>query len=920
MSVSCPGLPLIDRSAGRHERRRTLVGIGVCNVHNYALEVFGTECGRILWRGRNGCGKTTLLESTVPFLLILDERALHVGKNRSTTLAGLMEEGARGSKRAGYLWLTAALPHSPGTTGDSMSFGVRLDYSKGAQKPVTLTAFRLPGPVLDLIELQGAFGEALSGEDFEQRVRDADGAVFEDAAAYRQSLAAELLGTDQARLVEVCRSIRRIRDPHSLHKLQPREAEELLRSALPKVNYVVLSSTSDAMAAAAATRDHLVNVTGIADLTSRLALAWAGHVAQRAADAAAVLTRRTEAVAARHVEHDQAQEQVAQADQATGEAEERLARAEATCVRLQANVEVLEADEALDGTQITQAQDRRDRAQEGVDRAEAALRSALAADGVLRRARAEAAQHLADDFDSRLAGLDPADQLALNGIARPVTVGRRPREALRASTIVFPRSEHLAVEARRDRADALVAAVAERRTEAVARANLARAAIDAHQPCQDAEQAAEQARRIADAARAAADTDRRQAKEAAAHALVQAAAFLEAADAWVAEHHGALCAALGRRQRDLAAQWAVKCRAAEPGAVLTTHRQWLTGFKDTAARLASRAVERSAAHHHIALTGEAAAERARSRAALWSGGHLDPLPGPGWLASLPGHAGNAGAVLFGEVLEWGERAPQPGPQRDLLEAVIGATGLLAATLTADGAADRAGAWSVRAVGQPQPDSLADVLSTVPGHPLSDAAAQVLARTALCPSAESHDSGGDGAALVVGRDGSYRAGPFTGRLPACAVGPARHIGIEARRAHAQAAADAARTEADRLHGTAIRHRRAQSRLVSFQARLGLAVNALPDTESLRDAEAGRARAAPAPRPEPPTAPRPPGTPTTRPPTPSAPTTLPSRAGAPRPSARDFPPLSLSSTALSPMPAGAPTALRPPYGRCALWPRA
>jgi hypothetical protein len=96
----------------RFVRRWRLIGAGLCNVWRFGDLTLDTPSGRLLMRGANGTGKTTVLEALCPYLLDLNQAKLAAGKARPTTLASLMREGAEGKRRTGYVWLIFALPQT----------------------------------------------------------------------------------------------------------------------------------------------------------------------------------------------------------------------------------------------------------------------------------------------------------------------------------------------------------------------------------------------------------------------------------------------------------------------------------------------------------------------------------------------------------------------------------------------------------------------------------------------------------------------------------------------------------------------------------------------------------------------------------------------------------------------------------------
>ena len=68
-------------------------------------------------------------------------------------------------------------------------------------------------------------------------------------------------------------------------------------------------------------------------------------------------------------------------------------------------------------------------------------------------------------------------------------------------------------------------------------------------------------------------------------------------------------------------------------------------------------------------------------------------------------------------------------------------------------------WQIDATGEPAESSLADVLTVDRQHPLAEHARAVLTRIQFLDTA----TGTPAAALVIGRDGTFRAGVLSGGL-------------------------------------------------------------------------------------------------------------------------------------------------------------
>jgi chromosome segregation ATPase len=117
---------------------------------------------------------------------------------------------------------------------------------------------------------------------------------------------------------------------------------------------------------------------------------------------------------------------------------------------------------------------------------------------------------------------------------------------------------------------------------------------------------------------------------------------------------------------------------------------------------------------------------------------------------------------------------------------------------------------------------------------------VLARVALATSA--HDDGVPGSALVLGRDGTFRAGVLRGRLPGAddpvRLAPASHVGARQRREAALAQAALLEQEAASLVERAEQVSLQASELERSADAVSALARTFPSREALRDAEAQR----------------------------------------------------------------------------------
>jgi hypothetical protein len=271
-------------------------------------------------------------------------------------------------------------------------------------------------------------------------------------------------------------------------------------------------------------------------------------------------------------------------------------------------------------------------------------------------------------------------------------------------------------------------------------------------------------------------------------------------------------------------------RSAEPGQVLCAADGLAAAAAARAAARAGRLRADAAAAEQHAGELRGTARELRTDAAALRDGKLLPLPRPGWAGG-----GNDSQAL-GSALDWHPSLSEAA--RPPLEAALADAGLLGATLTPAGAATTA--WQVSPHGPAYPENLTAVLTADPAHPLAATAAAVLERVALTSSATAAPPA---AALVIGRDGTFRAGVTAG-APALAPGagawpPAQHVGarqrreaalIRARELDGQAAETEAQAEAAGTRAGSLRQE--ATKLLQAAAQF-------PRRETLRTAEAARA---------------------------------------------------------------------------------
>ncbi|MER5618690.1 SbcC/MukB-like Walker B domain-containing protein [Streptomyces sp. NPDC002215] len=785
-------------------RRWHLIGAGVDNVWHYTREWLPCPSGRWMARGPNGTGKTTLLEGLCPFLLNPVHIHLSSASGRATSLVSLMKGGSTGRRRIGYMWLSFGPPGDPASgnaDAEEQHYGLRLEYAASSNSVETVP-FRLP-------VVPGHDGRDLSAmkrDDFCAWVEAQGGEVFASTDAYVADLAQRIFGCGPGTLKQIARRIRKLRNPGLLAGLSPADAAAELRRALPTVSGDTVKATQEALAAAEATRRRYERDAKTAQVLEGLSAAWS-HTAARVG---------TQAVVAALACADTLNRNRAEAQEARADA--------ATCKEDLDELKVL-IQKLTVGERQTEQQAMalaRDAASSDVARAHAKVGQAQAAhekDCELLTAHTQTAARLAGDvLDAASAVTDLMDKVAQTcrtaqvsvAVATAVSVHRSDPSPVRMGERDFDLAPCVDVTVDESAAEQVAEHLQQARVRLERRSETAGVLALAYRDVEKVQADSIQARQLADAAAQTAQESAARHRETLEHAQERVTALVDRVQAWTLT--------VGARYRtphldlqQIAARARDWCDGQECWQAAHDAGRLVDEVDDAAAQSGKWA--RSRAQHHTGHSETAGqrADEAAERARRLSSGELLPLPGPAWLMEVDEERAFACAV------EWTSPEVGAGGARDVSEAVMAAAGLLSAEVTEHGA-DGHGRWLVHPHGPalPRGQSLAALLRPVPGHPLQEVTARVLERIAYLPSAVGTEADQVEAGLVVGADGTFRAGVTTGRLPVGAgqVPRASHIGAAVRQAAALRAAAAAQAEGDRWRQTSTRHAQAALRMTLF----------------------------------------------------------------------------------------------------------
>ncbi len=815
----------------RFDRRWRLVGAGIFNVWRFGTLELRAPTGRLLLRGLNGTGKTTALEGLFPYLLDLNAAKLVAGKSRTTSLSSLMREGANGAKRRyGYTWLTIEEPNE-----GLWSFGVRIQYSEGASPPVRVVPFTIPGRPLYDLKLCGPARESLTVEQFHDGVTRCEGQVFDSEELYVAHVATRIYKTpDVVAITSLAQDLRQVRNPTLLGDISPQAASDALRESLPGVAEEVIVATADALAASDETREAFERDCEAAELLAAFSDAWCAHATEVVRTTHQSAVAAANQVVAKEKTVKALAAKLASARDAAESARERMNDLEASISAKQAEIEALMQHEAYkDAGRLSDLE----RTYEARASEAATSARALVAAAAQTASRANAAREQFDtiheDLGEVIDTVLAADSAAIPA-AFDVSRSDEPRRILSAGAVEADPGPkvifHGDPQSLRDGAEAWARLAGEHS----ARAEAATLALTDHKPIVAFMVEALAAEKKSGLLRSAAELAVAKRDRAEQSARTEASALVGAITAWTTTAHGLMGDDVFAKQMLeaslVADMWSTTdvetLAAADPSQVLDTADGWAATATLRAERVAAALVSRAGGLRQEALALGEEARRFRDEAAALRAGRLLPLPRPEWAG--PGDD----ALALGALLEWNEGVTER--QQALIENALGASGLLGATLHEGGAETLA--WRVDASAPPQPQNLASALAVDPDHPSAKRAIDVLERVALSDSADFPTP----TALVIGRDGSFRAGVLLGHPSTLEPPPPQHVGARKRHAAAQSRAARLEEKASSLESAAGTLEGEARRLRDRAADVQTAGCAYPSRDALRRSEVARAQ--------------------------------------------------------------------------------
>ncbi|MER5960277.1 SbcC/MukB-like Walker B domain-containing protein [Streptomyces sp. NPDC001893] len=853
LDFSQPPVPALSGNADRFGGRWRLVAAGLSNVWRYGDLELPAPSGRLLLRGPNGTGKTTALEALWPYLLDLNSAKLAAGKARPTTLKLLMSEGALAKgRRYGYLWLTFAAPtdeaapdtsSEPVASHDTVSFGVRLQYSPSSTPAVRVVPFTVPGQPLKDLLLRGPRNSALELEEFTAAVENAGGRVFPGPEEYVEELASRIWATTSGELRLLASRLREVRNPTLLGEVSASAAADALRQSLPGVAEDVLTATAEALAESDTTRDAFERDEYAATLLQDFAQVWTGHVvdATRAAHAAAREAHDKVGNRKRELQKHTGllKNAKAEADRAKSDAhhlENEFDKAQAAIRAIENSHAYRSHQQVIDLSKRLRAEQRA--ASSGYDSLHTAAQQA--------RTQTRTGQAALDDMSGDLQELAAAAEaagatpLAVESLLAHHARGRITRPV--ADRVADP-GPGLTLTYDRDGLDHVATAWQHRAQQHCSTADKAQLVLRDHDPVAAAERTAATAQREASGAESLYDEASQAHERATAAARSAAHQSLAAVAQWAPDHpvlRGLHNEPAPTADASLAwdADDVEALHDAEPATVRDQLNTWAEQALRSGETLAADHENAARGHLATAASHDATAAQHRADARHLRSGQLLPLPRPAWAGE------GEDDTALGSALEWHPILDNADDQKALLELALASAGILGAHLHPGGATSRT--WHVTPAGPIQEPNLTAVLDAAPTHPQADLVHAVLQRIALTDTAAAPHQ--HSAALTIGRDGTFTAGPLTAdpatalRAVQHAIPAASHIGARTRLATARAMADELDAIANELETSATRERTLAAERRQQRDALRAEGRSFPPRDALITAEAERARTA------------------------------------------------------------------------------
>ena len=391
---------------------------GIVNIWQYAEHTFDLSGGRAVFQGTNGSGKSRTLELLLPLCLDGDLRQLGSKGFDTVSIRRLMlDEYPGGPNRVGYAWVELAR-EAPGGGEEYFTCGIGVKASKTSQAVSDSWRFATSRRVGSDLRLVGPDRVPLGPA----QLRDLLGAdCVLDEQSFRAKVAATVYGMPAARYGDLLHLQRTLRNPDVGLKVLEGQLEQILSDALPPLDPALIERLASSFDDLESIRENIVRLTAADRALGQFLTTYSdyalGALRDRAESARAASDRLRglrdelagldERLAAQRRERESAEREIADLEKREGELETsadalRSHPAYAELQNLHDRQRLVDSARSAAVTALETAG--RHRAQED--------RSAESAQGAVRRLAGEAdgAKHTAQRAGEQLAaaGLDGA--------------------------------------------------------------------------------------------------------------------------------------------------------------------------------------------------------------------------------------------------------------------------------------------------------------------------------------------------------------------------------------------------------------------------------------------------------------------------------------------------------------------------------
>lgn len=328
-------------TAKTHPGRWQLHRAGIVNVWFYYDSTFEFSGGRCIWRGTNGAGKSRALELLLPFLLDADRRRMDATGQGKVRLEELMRAGGNGEgNRLGYLWLELERITDDGPR--YLTLGALVRFSHATAKADSWY-FTTPLRVGHDLALLGPGREPLPRAQLTELI-GAD-RITDRPATHRDRVRTEVFGLRDdnglQRFTGLMQLLHTLRAPDVGNKIDDGNLTKILAEAMPPLSETTLSDAGSKLDALRETREAQARLAGSRDSVQEFLDVYTRHAsAALRATVTGVIEAAGEAGAANE-EATTAVELEEQAREAKERAQTELGRLDEEATRLGATVEAI---------------------------------------------------------------------------------------------------------------------------------------------------------------------------------------------------------------------------------------------------------------------------------------------------------------------------------------------------------------------------------------------------------------------------------------------------------------------------------------------------------------------------------------------------------------------------------------------------